>query len=222
MSHIKGVILDVDGTLIDSNHQHALAWVEAMAEAGYQVPVEKIQRLIGMGGDNLLPAALGLDKEQEPGKQISKRQQEIFNEKYLSGIKPFPKSRELLQHMREQGLKLVVASSAPADELKQLLEIVEANDLVQEKTSSSEAKKSKPDPDIVRVAIEKIGLPAEQVVMLGDTPYDIKAAAKLGVPTIALESGGWSAEELKEARAIYADPENLLAKYDDSLLGIHH
>jgi len=222
MAHIGGVILDVDGTLIDSNDQHAQAWVEAMAEAGYQVPLEKVRRLIGMGSDNLLPAALNLDKESEPGKQMSKRQQEIFQEKYLSEIKPFPQARALLEHMQKQGLKLAVASSAQEDELKKLLEIIGANDLVEEKTSSSEAKNSKPDPDIVKVALDKLKLPAEQVVMLGDTPYDIKAASKLGVSTIALRAGGWSTEDLKDAKAIYDDPADVLANYDNSLLGKHH
>jgi HAD superfamily hydrolase (TIGR01509 family) len=222
MAHIGGVILDVDGTLIDSNDQHALAWVEAMAEAGYKVPVEKVRRLIGMGSDNLLPAALGLDKENQPGKQISERQQEIFKEKYLATVKPFPKARDLLQRMREQGLKLVVASSAQADELNHLLEIVGANDLVEEKTSSSEAKNSKPDPDIIKVALDKLKFPADRVVMLGDTPYDIKAASKLRVAVIALRAGGWSDEELKGARAIYDNPADLLTKYDTSLLGKHH
>jgi HAD superfamily hydrolase (TIGR01509 family) len=152
---------------------------------------------------------------------MSRRQQEIFQQKYLAAIKPFPQARKLLEHMREQGLKLAVASSAQADELKKLLEIVGANDLVEEKTSSSEAKKSKPDPDIVKVALDKLKLPAERVVMLGDTPYDIKAAAKLGIPTIALRAGGWGDQDLKEARAIYDNPADLLANYATSLLGNH-
>lgn len=222
MAHIGGVILDVDGTLVDSNQEHALAWVEAMAEAGYNEPVEKIFHLIGMGSDNLLPAALGLDKDTPVGKKISERQKEIFKEKYLSKIKPFPKVKELLQHMREQGLKLVVASSAQAEELDPLLKLSGAEKLVEEKTSSSDAKNSKPDPDIVKVALQKLNLPAKGVVMLGDTPYDIKAATKLNVPVIAFRAGGWSDEELKGATAIYEGPADLLANYDKSLLGNSH
>jgi HAD superfamily hydrolase (TIGR01509 family) len=219
VSDVRGVILDVDGTLVDSNDAHAHAWVEALAEHDYDLPFEKIRRLIGMGGDKLLPAATGQDSQSEIGKRISERRREIFKTRYLPSIKPFPKVRELLSHMRERGLKLVVASSAQPDELDQLLEIAGAKRLVEDTTSSNDADNSKPDPDIVQVALHNLGYPPAEVVMLGDTPYDIEAATKAGINTVALLCGGWSEQDLSQALAIYADPADLLEHYESSPLG---
>jgi HAD superfamily hydrolase (TIGR01509 family) len=219
VSEVRGVILDVDGTLVDSNDAHAHAWVEALAEHDYDLPFEKIRRLIGMGGDKLLPAATGQDSQSEIGKRISERRREIFKTRYLPSIKPFPKVRELLSHMRERGLKLVVASSAQPDELDQLLEIAVAKRLVEDTTSSNDADNSKPDPDIVQVALHNLGYPPAEVVMLGDTPYDIEAATKAGINTVALLCGGWSEQDLSQALAIYADPADLLEHYESSPLG---
>jgi HAD superfamily hydrolase (TIGR01509 family) len=219
VSDVRGVILDVDGTLVESNDAHAHAWVEALAEHDYDLPFEKIRRLIGMGGDKLLPAATGQDSQSEIGKRISERRREIFKTRYLPSVKPFPKVRELLSHMRERGLKLVVASSAQPDELDQLLEIAGAKRLVEDTTSSKDADNSKPDPDIVQVALDNLGYPPAEVVMLGDTPYDIEAATKAGINTIALLCGGWSEQDLSQALAIYADPADLLEHYESSPLG---
>lgn len=218
MTHIRGVILDVDGTLVDSNDTHARSWVEAMAENGYHVPYEKVRPLIGMGGDKVLPATTGIQKDSPQGKKISQRRAEIFKERYLPAVQAFPQARELLQRMRASGLKLAVASSAQPDELKALLRIVGASDLIEEESSSKDAQSSKPDPDIVHVTLQRIGFPADQVIMLGDTPYDIEAAQKVGVGTIALRSGGWSDDELRGALAIYNDTADLLAHYDSSPL----
>jgi HAD superfamily hydrolase (TIGR01509 family) len=218
VTHIRGVILDVDGTLVDSNDAHAKAWVEAMAEYGYHVPYEKVRPLIGMGGDKVLPETIGIQKDSPQGKKISQRRAEIFKERYLPTVRPFPKARELLQRMRESGLKLAVASSAQPEELEALLRIVGASDLIEEKSSSKDAQDSKPDPDIMQVTLQRIGFPADQVVMLGDTAYDIEAAQKVGVGTVALRSGGWSDDELRGALAIYDDTADLLAHYDSSPL----
>jgi HAD superfamily hydrolase (TIGR01509 family) len=218
MAHIRGVILDVDGTLVDSNDAHAKAWVEAMAEYGYHVPYEKVRPLIGMGGDKVLPETIGIQKDSPLGKKISQRRAEIFKERYLPTVRAFPKARELLQRMRESGLKLAVASSAQPDELEALLNIVGASDLIEVKSSSKDAQGSKPDPDIVQVTLQRLGFPPDQVIMLGDTPYDIEAARKIGVGTIALRSGGWPDHELRGALAIYDDTADLLAHYDSSPL----
>jgi HAD superfamily hydrolase (TIGR01549 family) len=210
MKPIRGVILDVDGTLVDSNDAHAHAWVEALAEQGINVEFEKVRSLIGMGGDKLLPEVSGISEETEQGKLVSERRSEIFKEKYLPHLKAFPKTRELLERMRDEGLKLVVASSAKKDELKALLKIARADDLIEDKTSSDDAENSKPDPDIVKAALEAIGLSPDAVVMIGDTPYDIESASKAHVRVIAVRSGGWSDEDLKGAIAIYDDPADLL------------
>ena len=218
MAHIQGVVLDVDGTLVDSNDAHAKSWVEAMAEHGYTVPFARVRQLIGKGGDKVLPETIGIQDESDEGKQISSRRGEIFKERYLPHVRAFPSAQKLLDHMHASGLKLAVASSAKPDELRALLQIVGAADLIEEKSSSKDAKNSKPDPDIMHATLEKIGLPAHEVVMLGDTPYDIESARKVGVGTIALRCGGWQDHDLAGALAIYTDPADLLSHYDTSPL----
>ena len=218
MARIHAVIFDVDGTLVNSNDAQAKSWVEALKEFGYSVPYEKVRPLIGMGGDKVLPETIGVQKDSEKGKQISKRRSEIFKEKYLPTIQAFPGAQELLNRMREQGLKLAIASSAQPDELRSLLQIVGAADLIEDKTSSEDAKRSKPDPDIMQVTLKKVGYPPNEVVMIGDTPYDIEAASKVGVGTIAFRCGGWNDADLAGAIAIYNDPADLLAHYDSSPL----
>ena len=218
MKQIHGVILDVDGTLVDSNDAHAKSWVEALAEFGYTVPFAKVRPLIGKGGDKVLPEVIGVQSTSDKGQKISKRRAEIFKERYLSTVQPFPGAQALLNHMRSHGLKLAIASSAKPDELRSLLQLVGAADLIQEKTSSEEAKDSKPAPESVEVTLQKMGYLPNAVLMLGDTPYDIEAAKKAGVDTIALRSGGWKDADLREAIAIYTDTADLLQQYDHSPL----
>jgi phosphoglycolate phosphatase-like HAD superfamily hydrolase len=215
---IRGVILDIDGTLVDSNDAHAHAWVEALAEHGIDVEYEKARRLIGMGGDKLLPELTGLEEDSTIGKKIGESRSKIFKTKYLPHLKPFPRVKELLARMTEDGLRLVVASSAKEDELKELLKIAGADEFIEEKTSSSDAENSKPDPDIVVAALDNLGLPPDEVIMIGDTPYDVEAAARAGIKTLAFRSGGWQDADLQEAAAVYQDAADLLARYDSSPL----
>lgn len=216
MTQIRGVILDVDGTLVDSNDAHARAWVEALAEHDIEVEFEKVRTLVGMGGDKLLPEVSGIEEDTPEGERISKRRGEIFKQRYLPTLKAFPSTRELLQRMRDEGLKLVVASSAKEDELNPLLKIAGAADLVEEKTSSDDAENSKPDPDIVKAALDSSGLAADEVLMLGDTPYDIESASGAGVGVIAFRCGGWKDADLSGAVAIYDGPADLLSHYESS------
>lgn len=218
MAALHGVILDIDGTLIDSNDAHAQAWVDALVEAGIEVPFERVRPLIGMGADNLLPEVSGIEKDTPEGKQISQRRSAIFKERYLQQIQAFPQTRALLQHMRDNGLRLVIATSAQPDELDQLLAIAGVADLIEQQTSSGDAKNSKPDPDIVQVALQRLGCAPGEALMLGDTPYDVEAAGKAGVATIALRCGGHNDETLEGAIARYNDPADLLAHYDQSPL----
>ncbi len=217
---IHAVILDVDGTLLDSNDAQAHAWIDAMATQGHQVSFEKIRPLIGMGGDKVLPEVLGIDKDSEEGKKISEKRKELVKTRYLSTIKSFPQAKELLQHMHDCGLKLVVATSAEPDEVEQTLKIVgpHVQDLMEKQLTSKDAKLSKPDPDIMQAALKQSGFSPDEVVMLGDTPYDIEAAAKAGIKSIALRSGGWDDKDLAQAIAIYTDTVDLLAHYDTSPL----
>jgi HAD superfamily hydrolase (TIGR01509 family) len=215
---IKGVILDVDGTLVDSNDAHIRSWLEAMSRHGYNCTYEEIRRLIGMGSDNLLPTAIDVEKDTPEGKRLSETWSEVFEHDYLPNIKAFPRTRDLLLALKARGLKLVVASSAQEDMLDRLLDIAGAKDLLEESTSADDAENSKPAPDIVEASLHKIGLRPDEVLMLGDTPYDIQAASKLGIGTIGLRCGGWNDEGLKGAVAVYDDPADLLARLDDSPL----
>jgi HAD superfamily hydrolase (TIGR01509 family) len=215
-TRIRAAILDVDGTLVDSNDAHARAWVEAFRELGYDVPYGKVRPLIGMGGDNLLPEAIGVQKDDPKGEALSKRRGEIFKSKYLGTIAPFPGTRDLLKKMRDAGLELAVASSAQEEELKPLLEIAGAADLIDSRTSADDAESSKPDPDIIQAALKRLKMKPEEALMLGDTPYDIEAASRAGVGTVAFRSGGWNDGGLKGAVAIYDGPADLLRRFAES------
>jgi len=218
---IHSVIFDIDGTLVDSNDAHAHAWVQAMAEHGHSVPFDRVRPLIGMGGDKVLPKTIGVEKESEEGKAISQRRKEIFLSHYLPNLHAFPQAGSLLEYMHARGLRLVTASSAEKDELTGLLRIIgpHAEDLFQQETSSQDAKRSKPDPDIMQVALQRTGCAPEEVVMIGDTAYDISPAAKVAIKTIAFRCGGWSDQDLAGAIAIYDGPAALLAGYNASPLG---
>lgn len=222
MARLRGVILDVDGTLIDSNDAHTRSWLEAMAELGHKnLDYGTVRGKIGMGGDKLLPDVLGIEKDSPEGKKISDLRKQVFQRKYQDALQPFPGARRLLEEMRKRGLTVAIASSAEKDELEVLLRIIGATDLIDEQTSSADAKQSKPDPNIVQKTLERMQFPPEETVMLGDTAYDIESAGKAGVRTIALRCGGWKDEDLKGALAIYNDPEDLLEHYDQSPLGNH-
>ncbi|HJT76240.1 MAG TPA: HAD family hydrolase [Gemmataceae bacterium] len=219
MARVRGVILDVDGTLVVSNDAHARAWVEALAEHGVEVDYERVRRLIGMGGDKLLPKVSGIRADSPEGQAITRRRQTIFLERYLPHLRPTPGAPELLQFLRDRGFRLSVASSAKQDELKPLLEICGGERLIEDKTSSDDADRSKPDPDIVGAALKKLGLPKDEVLMLGDTPYDVEAARRAGLAILAVRCGGWGDTDLAGALAVYDDPADLLAHFGASPLG---
>lgn len=214
---LRGILLDIDGTLLLSNDAHARAWVDAYHEFGYDVPFERIQPLIGMGGDKLIKQVTpDLDEESEPGKDVAARRREIFLQIYAPGLQPAPGARALVQRLRDLGLRLTVATSAKGEELQPLLEAAGVADLIEEKTTSDDAEASKPDPDIVQAALQKSGLPPGDVLMLGDTPYDVESAGKAGVGLVAFRCGGHSDEDLHGALSVYDDPQDLLTHWPDS------
>jgi HAD superfamily hydrolase (TIGR01509 family) len=215
----SAVILDIDGTLLLSNDAHARAFVDAAAELGIQADFETIRRLIGMGGDKLIPAAFGFQKESKQGKKLDRRKGEIFRERYLPTLEPAPGARALLEHLRRDGIGLVVATSSDAADVNALLEQAGVRDLIEDATSAGDVEASKPDPDVVHAALRKTGAPAREVVMLGDTPYDVEAASRALVRIIAVRCGGWGDRDLRGAVAVYDDPEDLLAHYAESPLG---
>lgn len=221
---IRCILLDIDGTLLDSNAAHAHAWADALSEAGYSVPYDAIRRRIGMGGDHLLAETIGIEKSSEEGKQLSSRYDALFHERYIGGVRPFPMVRELLEKMAGHGLMLVVATSATAKTAHALLEIAGATDLVDKVTTSADAPQSKPDPDIIQAALDAVQVHSQEALLLGDTPFDIEAAQNAGVPCIAVCSGGWEAEKLRDAGAIavYRDVAQILSQFDDTAFGQAH
>ena len=212
----RAALLDVDGTLVDSNDQHARAWVDAFRDAGHTVVYEQVRPLIGMGGDKVLPKLTGIDHESPEGKRISERRSEIFLARYLPQLRALPGARPLLERMQQAGLTLVIATSAKKDEYKQLVRVAGVEGLVDDQTTSDDASRSKPDPDIIVAALKKADVRPAGAIMLGDTPYDIQAARAAGVGCVALRSGGWTDADLPGALAIYDDPADLLARFDDS------
>jgi HAD superfamily hydrolase (TIGR01509 family) len=219
MRGVRAVILDLDGTLLHSNDAHAQAFVEAGHEMGLTVDFGTIRPLIGKGGDKLIPEAFGFSSDSESGKRINALKSRIFMARFLTQLQPTRGARELLLRLREEDIRRVLATSSGESSIKPLLRQAGVEDLIEETSSSSDVRASKPDPEVVEAALKKTGVPATQVVMLGDTPYDIEAATRAGVRAIALRTGGWSDGQLRGAAAIYDDPADLLEHYDASPLG---
>ena len=214
----RGILLDMDGTLVDSNHAHAQAWVEAFRELGRPVPYERIRPLIGMGGDKLLPAAAGLSADSPEGEAVAEKRGEIFRGRFLPRIEAFPGTRGLLQELRRRGFRLAVASSAKEEELEPLLRIAGAHDLIESATSADDAGSSKPDPDVIHAALGRLRAAPGEAVMVGDTPYDAEAAVRAGVAFVGFRCGGWEGAALDGAIAAYDGPWDLLRRLDESPL----
>jgi HAD superfamily hydrolase (TIGR01509 family) len=215
---IEAILLDIDGTLVDSNDAHARAWVDVGRQFGHQIEFDEVRWLIGMGGDKVLPRLTGLTEESEEGQHILERRGEIFRKQYLPTLRAFPGARELLERLREDDLRLVVATSASEEDLTALLKVGGFDQVIQAATNADEAEQSKPSPDIIEVALKKAKARPENVIMLGDTPYDIEAAQRAGVRTVAVRCGGWTDAELGGAIAVYQDPQDILFNYETSPL----
>jgi HAD superfamily hydrolase (TIGR01549 family) len=218
MLTVDTVILDMDGTLVESNSAHARAWVKALGQEGFSVDYEEIRSLIGMGSDKLLPTAVGLDAESDKAKKIAEKQKEIFGREYQEDIQPTPGAKDLLTFLKENGIYLIVASSSGEERIQQMMKTADIKSLVDDWTSSDDADKSKPHPEIIFCALERTNSPEEKIIMLGDTPYDIEAAAAAGITIIAFRCGGWNDEHLEGAAAIYDHPADLLKHIEQSPL----
>jgi HAD superfamily hydrolase (TIGR01509 family) len=215
---VKAVLLDIDGTLIDSNDAHTRAWVQTLQRHGHFVGYEQIRSLIGKGSDKVFAEVLGIASDSALAKQITKDRTQLLLTSFIPNLTPTPGARQLVQRMRSQGLRLIIASSS-GEELPALLAQAGLRDLLDTAVSSDEVKESKPDGDIIEVALRKACVQPTQAVMIGDTPYDIAAAKAAGVKCIALRCGGcWDDAALSEAVAIFDDPETLLRHWVDSPL----
>lgn len=216
----RGVLFDVDGTLIDSSYLHTLAWWQSFRQAGHDVQMAAIHRAIGMGGDKIIEHLLGADRDKDDDATLQASHSAIFST-HWSALRPFRGAKALLVQCGEVGLAVVLASSAPERELGVLRAALDADSSIDAATSSSDAQQSKPAPDILAAALEAGKLQAENAVFVGDAVWDVYAAAKLGIPTIALTCGGTSEAELREAGAaeVFADPEELLQNLAQSAIG---
>jgi HAD superfamily hydrolase (TIGR01509 family) len=217
---LRAVLLDVDGTLIDSNYLHAVTWWQAFAQSGHYVPMADIHRAIGMGSDQMLDRLLPADRDKDADDSLRTSHDALYAT-YWSRLRPLPGAVELLRACKAQGLAVVLASSAGEAESGVLRAVIDAEDAIDDATFSGDVARTKPAPDLVQVALEKAGVPAEQAVFIGDTVWDVQASQKAGVPCIGLLSGGISRQELADAGAaqIYAGPAELLAALPGSLLG---
>ena len=219
----KAVIFDIDGTLVDSVDLHAQAWKEAFQHFGYDFDLGEIRHQIGKGSDKLIPHFLPPKEVEHISNELDEFRGKLWKSKYLPKVKPFPKVRELFLRILQDGTRIVLASSAKGDEVETYKKIAQIDDLVEKETSSDDVENSKPDPDIIHAAIKKLSeVHPHEVLMVGDTPYDVEAAKKAGVATIAVLCGGFPESELRVAgaAAIYRDPADLLDHYEESLLAV--
>jgi phosphoglycolate phosphatase-like HAD superfamily hydrolase len=215
------VLFDVDGTLVDTNDLHAAAWREAFLEFGLDRPLEDIRWQIGKGGDNLIPT-LFPELGEKRSEALEAFRADLFKRDYLPRATPFPFVRELFERLVSQDVRIVLASSSHSEEVDYHLSLIACADLVSATTSSDDVDRSKPSPDIFAAALAKVApVGADQAAVVGDTPWDAKAAAGLGLRTVGFRSGGFPDEALAEAGAceLYDGPGDLLARFESSVFG---
>ena len=216
---ITAVIFDIDGTLVDSVDLHAEAWQVALERFGKKVSFPEVRRQIGKGGDQLLPVFLSAREMEKFGDELEQYRSKLFKKEYLARVTAFPGVRQLFERIRQDQKRIALASSAKGDELKTYKTIAGIDDLIEAETSSDDAERSKPYPDIFEAALAELGdVAPDRILVIGDTPYDAQAAGKANLRTVGLMCGGWNEEELRQAGciAIYRDPADLLSRYDDS------
>jgi HAD superfamily hydrolase (TIGR01509 family) len=191
-------ILDVDGTLVDTNYHHAIAWYRAFTQHDTELPVWRIHRAIGMGGDQLVAALAGDKVEEEAGDDIRAAEKALYMA-MINEVRPLPDARRFIETLKERGHKVVLASSAKQQEIEHYIALLDAREIADAWTSSADVEKTKPEPDLVQTALEKVG--GGDAVMVGDSVWDVEAAKRAGFPTIAVRTGGFGHDELEEAGA---------------------
>jgi HAD superfamily hydrolase (TIGR01509 family) len=218
MPNRPAAILDVDGTLMDTVYHHAVAWRRALRDSDLDVPVWRIHRHIGMGGDQIVQALCGEEAERDRGDAIRDAESEAYQD-FIDEVQPLPGARDLIEALNERGHPLVLASSAKGEELDRYLDLLGARELADAWTSSEDVDATKPHPDLVEQAMEKVE--GDAAVMVGDSPWDAMAAARAGVPTIGLLTGGFAESELREAGAdpVFESLDDLRRRVDQTPLG---
>jgi HAD superfamily hydrolase (TIGR01549 family) len=212
-------ILDVDGTLVDTNYHHTLAWQRALRDHGLTVPAWRIHRHIGMGGDQIVTAIAGEEVEREIGDDVRETEGVRYAE-LIDEVAPLAGARELVAALGERGCSIVLASSAKSDEVDVYLDLLDARDLVDDWTTSADVEATKPEPDLLLAALAKVE-DRDGAVLLGDSVWDCRAAKRAGVPVVGVLTGGFSDAELSDegALAVYESPEELLARLDETPFG---
>ncbi|MEJ7817271.1 MAG: HAD family hydrolase [Thermoleophilaceae bacterium] len=210
-------ILDIDGTLVDTNYQHAIAWYRAFREHDVTLPVWRVHRAIGMGGDQLVGALAGDDFEDQHGDDVRASEKDLYRE-LIDEVAPLPGAIDLVHRLDELGHSVVLASSAKEDEVEHYLDLLGVRDVADAWTSSQDVEQTKPAPDLVQSALEKSEQRDDGAVMLGDSVYDCQAAARADVPSLGVLTGGFSREELEEAgaKAVYESPAEILKSLEDT------
>lgn len=214
---LKAILFDVDGTLVDSNPFHVLAWAEVLREAGHDFRLVELHDQIGQGADNYVPALLP-DASNEEVERLGEAHKKLFARLYLHRLKPFPGARDLLRRCRDRGLIVMLASSASEVELERHLDILDARGIVQDWTDADDVERSKPCPDLFEAALRKADVSPGEALVVGDTPFDIAAAKAAGIETVAVRSGLFSDAALDGAIAVYDNVEELLERFDESPL----
>ena len=220
---LRAVIFDVDGTLVDSVDLHAHAWVEAIRHFGYHADFDEVRAQIGKGGDQLIPIFVPQKDLARVEEELDHFRHELFARKYMPKVRGFRRVRGLFQHLHADGLRIALASSAKGDELEHYKRAAEIEDLVDVETSSDDADRSKPHPDIFQAVLDKLGLQPDEAVVVGDSPWDAKAAVRAGLPVIGVLCGGFAEQDLRRAGCmeIYRDPEDLQRRFAASFIGKH-
>jgi HAD superfamily hydrolase (TIGR01509 family) len=220
---MQSAIFDVDGTLVDSVDLHARAWQEALAHFGHRVAFEEVRAQIGKGGDQLMPTFLSKEEMRAQSAALEKYRGDLFKRNYLEKVRAFPQVRELFQRLLEDNWQVALASSAKTDEVKVYQEICGLTDLLQAKTSSDDAERSKPYPDIFQAAAARLKAVPTACIVVGDSPYDAMAATAAGMRSIGFLCGGFPRADLITAgfEKLYEGPANLLARYESSVFHRH-
>jgi HAD superfamily hydrolase (TIGR01549 family) len=209
------VVLDVDGTLLDSNYHHALAWSRAFEQVGITVPVWRIHRAIGMGGDKLVAAVAGDEVEGAHGDDVRDRWKKAYDE-LIDETRLLPGAKELLATLHERGVSVALASSSIPEHAQHAFDLLDADDLADAATTSEDAEESKPDPELVEEALSQVGEERPAACVVGDSVYDVEAAQRSGLPAYAVLTGGYGRAELEQAGAagVYVDLADLLEHLD--------
>ena len=212
--HLKAILLDIDGTLVDSNDKHTDCWIEAFAHFDKEIAWEVMRQQIGKGGDLLVPDLLNAREMRKFGEKVKKYRGDLWMKKYMHSVQPFPGIKEALKELHGRGLKLAFASSSNENEVEYYVSLLEAEQVLEGSTSKGDAQFSKPSPEIFQAALERVGTKQERTLVAGDTPYDVLASHRACLAIAALLCGGFEREQLGKAEFLFDDIPSMVKELD--------